>query len=1602
MPQPAENEKLLLIDRIAALAETAEPGARPADRFVREFYKNVPPDDILSRTPEDLLAAPTTLWQFMAERRPGRAKLRVLDPRDPANSWTAGRAVVQIVNDDMPFLVDSVTASLNHLALVVHLVIHPVVPVERDSSGKFIGLAQGLTGDLKESVMQIELSGPVNAERAQAILDALEPVLADVRAAVVDWGAMHKRIDQIADDLGNAALPVPASEAAEVAAFLTWLAANNFTFLGYREYAFDAEGLDVVPGVGRGILRNDSYLVFDGIRNFTTLSPDVQQFLRSPQLMMISKSNRRSTVHRSAQLDTIGIKTFDANGEVAGQKLIVGLFTSSSYNHPPRSIPVLRRKVQRCLERSGFAPDSHDGKALQHILDTYPRDELFQIDERELFQIALGILHLQERQRIALFVRQDPFERFVSALVYVPRDRLSADVRRRMTAILEQAFNGKLQSEMPHIEESALARIHFIITTVPGQMRPVEIGKVEQLLVEAGRVWADRLGDALVTTFGAEREAELLPRFAEALPNSYIERFSATAAVADIQHILAIEAGAPVALTLDRDRPGPSAALRLKTFHGGDPIALSDVLPMLENLGLKVINEIPFEVRPQGAERPIWIQEFEMLPRGGAAIDLVDVGPRFEEAFPAIWSGAVENDGFNRLVLLAGLSAREIIVLRSYCKILRQAGTAFSQAYMEDTIGLHAPIARLLVRLFEAQFDPASSNDERESTATAITQDIKAALEMVTNLDEDRILRSFLLLIRKSLRTNYYQRDAAGEPKPYLSIKLASQEIDLLPLPRPLVEIFVYSPRMEGCHLRGGKVARGGIRASDRKEDFRTEVLGLMKAQMVKNSVIVPVGSKGGFIVKRPPAAGDREAVNAEIVACYRILMCGLLDLTDTIEGDAIVPPPDVARRDADDPYLVVAADKGTATFSDIANGVAQDYGFWLGDAFASGGSVGYDHKVMGITAKGAWEAVKRHFREQGTDIQSSDFTCIGIGDMAGDVFGNGMLLSRHTKLVAAFNHQHIFIDPEPDPATSWAERKRLFDLKGSSWNDYDRSLLSSGGALYLRSAKSITLSAEARARFGVAEESLAPAQLIQTLLKQPIDLLWFGGIGTYVKASHESQAEAGDRANDALRVDAAQLKAKIVGEGANLAMTQRARIEYALKGGRLNTDAIDNSAGVDTSDHEVNIKIGVGNMLASGKLEPAARAAFLATMTDEVAGLVLEDNYLQTEALSLAEAEAPALLDQHVRLMRALERAGRLDRAIEFLPDDEALAQRAASKRGLTRPELAVLLAYAKNVTYADLLASSLPDAPELEAELVGYFPHRMQKLATDDLKTHRLRREIIATQIANAMINRMGPSFIVEMQSRTGRSPDDIARAYRITRDVFELPTLWREIEALDNKIPSAAQTQLLLEMKIVGERATRWLLQSGLPLDISSRIKEFAPGVKKLAAKLPGILPIGEQQLFDERKAPFIQAGVPEALAARTVALANLAAGLDIVRIDEATKVDVVEMGRLYYDTGERLGLDALRGATRAMPVSTSWQSLAAAAMLDDFYALQRDIVQRVLIESDGKGNHRLEAWMTRRQEAVGRMQEMIVEIGRSGPADLAMLTVASRQLRALTAG
>ena len=1578
-----DDRKTALIEQaVSAASGQADPGQ---DEFVRECYRHMPPADVVSQDPADLSAAARSLWHFGAEREPGKPKIRVLPP-GANGAWPTDRSVVQIINDDMRFLLASVTAALAGMGLDVRLVIHPALNVVRSGARRLSAAPDG--AGIGESMMQIELAGDVGEDRGTAIVSRLTAVLADVRSAVEAWPDMRAALGQMT--AGAMAAPVPAGEASETAAFLQWLD-DNFMFLGYREYNFGNNGPGIVAGAGRGLLRRDDFQVFDGLQVIAQASPNVQAFLAGPQLLLITKSSSKSSVYRPVPMDTVIVKTFEASGKTNGLKLLLGLFTAASYFHAPHEIPVLRNKVRQCLQRSGFPPVSHDGQALRRILDSFPRDELFQIDEPQLYETALGILYLKQRPRIRLFVLRDPFERFATCLVYLPRDRYNAEIRQRFSTLLEQAFAGTVVNDSTTFDE-ALACLHLVLATTTGQVTTVNVAELEQQLTEAARTWADRLSESLVQAQGERSAAETLRCFAAAFPAGYVERYATQDVVQDIARVQQVANGD--ALTLNLMPVGTD--LRLKTYHSGEPVALSDILPMLENLGVRVMNEIPFEVSPRG-ERPVWIQEFQL--RSAIPIPAEDTGALrlFEAALLEVWSGVSENDGFNRLVLSAELSARQIVVLRAYCKLLRQAGSSYSQAYMETTFSAHPNLARMLVKLFETQFAPASQSADTPAQEQAIHDEIIKALEQVENLDEDRIIRSYLLLIEKSLRTNYYQHEA-GLPKSYLSIKVASHEIDLLPLPRPLVEIFVYSPRMEGCHLRGGKVARGGIRWSDRREDFRTEVLGLMKAQMVKNAVIVPVGSKGGFVVKCPPAGG-RDALIAEGIACYKLLMCGLLDLTDNFHGAEIVPPVDVVRRDPDDPYLVVAADKGTATFSDIANGVSIDYGFWLGDAFASGGSVGYDHKAMGITAKGAWEAVKRHFREIGTDIQTTDFSCVGVGDMSGDVFGNGMLLSRHTRLIAAFNHMHILIDPDPDPATSWTERKRLFDLPRSTWGDYAAGLLSKGGAVYERKAKAIHLSPEACQRLGIEQESLSPQQLIQALLRQNVDLLWFGGIGTYVKAISETNADAGDRANDSLRVDAKTLRARVVGEGANLATTQRGRIEYALSGGRINTDAIDNSAGVDTSDHEVNIKIGVGDLIASGHIEAKHRSPFLAAMTAEVEQLVLADNYLQTLAVTLAEAQAPQSLDQHIRLMRAMERSGRLDRAVEFLPDDDALIQRAAAGRGLTRPEIAVLQAYAKNGLYGELLSSDLPDQPELRTKLLDYFPHAMHRLAPDVLAKHRLRREIIATTVANALVNRLGPAFIEETQIRTGRDPASIVRAYLIVCNVFELASVWRSIEALDNKVPATAQTQLLLSVASVIDQAVRWFLLSGQSLDISARTQQFQPGVHKLAAHVAELQGDSEQRLNATRREAYVASGAPADLADRILVLNALSTAMDIVEISEGTGRDIIDLARLYFGAGVSLGLLMLRRQARIMPAATEWQRLVVDTLVDDSYVQQRALVRHLVADGvDGSGDG-LEKWVGQRAGPGSPLQSVLTDIARASPPDLAMLTVASQRIRAV---
>ena len=1606
-----EHLKTELIERVAKIVQTKLKNAEAAaaERFVRAFYRNVPPTDIAQQSPEALYGVALSFWQFAQIRPTQQPRIRVFNPRQESHGWKSNHTVIEVVNDDMPFLVDSVTAALNGLGLTVHLVIHPTVAIRRDDTGRVE--PDGVEGSgARESFMHFEVDEQSDADVLAGIERSIEVTLGSVRVAVEDWQPMLQVVRGMCARLQENPPKAEQEEVEEAIAFLEWILNNNFTMLGFREYDYAGRGAArklVVADGGLGLLRDKERQVFENWRDNKPLPTELQALAESPGLIWISKSNEQSPVHRSVHMDVIGLKKYDEKGRVVGEQLIVGLFTSAAYSLNPRNIPLLRRKLERVKERSRFASASHDYKALAHILENYPRDELLQIDEDLLHTNAIGILHLQERQRIALFVRQDPFERFITALVYVPRERYNTELRRRFVEILERAFMGKVVAFTPQLSpESVLAQVLFIVKTTPGSIPLYSIDDIEAALQESARSWTDKLREALIEAKGEEAGLRLDRRYGSAFAPGYRANYTPGMAVFDIDMIEHALSSKELGLHLHRPIEGHENELRLKVYHLGGPMPLSDVLPTLENMGLKVIAEEPFEVRTTNPDSTVWMHDFEAHSRVGAVPDVAAVREAFQAALSRVVRGEVEDDGFNKLVLGVGLSWREVVVLRAACKYLLQARIPFSQAYMEQTLGANPELARLIVRLFVARFDPAAA---ARKLVGQLQDEIATALDSVANLDQDRILRRFANFVGSTLRTNFYQDDSDGRQKGYVSFKIDSRSIEELPEPRPMVEVFVYSPWMEGCHLRGGKVARGGIRWSDRREDFRTEILGLVKAQMVKNAVIVPVGSKGGFVCKRLPDGTDRQALMDEVVRCYRTLMCGLLDLTDNLAGQKVVPPRDVIRHDGDDPYLVVAADKGTATFSDIANDISKSYGFWLGDAFASGGSAGYDHKVMGITARGAWESVKRHFRELGRNIQQEPFTVIGVGDMSGDVFGNGMLLSEQIQLTAAFNHLHIFVDPEPDAATSFAERQRLFDMPRSSWTDYDEKLISQGGGVFDRRAKSIVITPEMKARFGIDADSLTPHELIRSLLKSPADLLWFGGIGTYIKSSSESQADADDRANDVVRVNASEVRAKVIGEGANLGVTQRARVEFARQGGFVNTDFIDNSAGVDASDHEVNIKIVLDDVVANGDMTEKQRNKLLSDMTDDVARLVLNDNYLQSQAITLAGMQAPQLLDQQWRTMRAMERSGRLDRAIEFLPDDEEIAERKAARSGLTRPEYAVLFSYAKLALYDEILPTDLPDDPYLARDLSRYFPDELQERAPETIKRHRLRREIVATYITNSLVNRVGATFVHALQAQTGRKVSDIARAYIVARDAFGLRPEWRAIEALDNQVAASVQAEMALNLEHLVERSTVWFLRnSATPFDIAAIIDRFSKGIGELAEGIAEIVTVNEQETIRERVRRLVAADVPSDLAETIGSVEVMASACDIVGAAESGGVPVRDAGRVYFEIGSRLGIDWLRQTAQGIRVDSNWQQLAVNAIVDDTYGHQVSMTEDIL-DIAGSGALTKEAaaemidtWISGRISAVERCDALVEELRTATEVDLAMLTVANRELRALAAG
>ncbi len=1605
MPGTIPAARQHLIDDIAKLARKTRGASLPLPAFVQAYYRGVGEDDLQLRNAAAFAASAAGHLEFGTVRRPGEPKVRVFNPEQARDGWQSPFTIVEVVTDDMPFLVDSLAVVLGDSRLPIQLMIHPVLRVARNRRGKLLSMEERESAlGTMESWQHVAVPRIGDPARHEALRLNILRTLEDVRLAVLDWPAIRKRALDIAKEV-NAGVPaIPRREEKEAVEFLDWLTDNHFTFLGYREYKLErTRSMDLlvpVPRSGLGLLRTGAGRPKP---KPTILTGELQRKAREVALLIVTKANSVSTVHRATYLDYVGIKTFDEGGRVTGERRFIGLFTSSTYSTSPREIPLLRHKVQRVVDHIGVSPTSHDGKALMQVLETFPRDELFQSTVPELVRTTRGIVNLYERQRVRLFARRDPYQRFFSCLLYVPRDHYNTQVRERIERILLEELAGVDLESQVQISESALARLHILVRTDPARSVVAEVERIERRITAAMRTWTDHLRDELHAQLSPEVADQLTARFEDAFPVAYEEDVPPAEAIRDLQELAALADG-PTALGMEL-RPGDTAsgALHLRLYRRDQPVAMSDILPLLENFDLRILNERPYRVAPTDGST-LWIQDIEVKHAGGRTLDPELEGRRFEQAFFAVHHGQAESDGFNRLILAAGLDWRQALILRAVCRYLLQTGIPFSQRYMEEVLARNPSIAARLAWTFESRFDPDLKPATRASQVRAFAEDIDDALEKVTSPDDDRILRSFRAVIMATLRTNHYQRGADGQPKPYLSFKLDPKLLPELPKPRPMFEIWVYSPRVEGVHLRMGKVARGGLRWSDRREDFRTEVLGLMKAQNVKNTLIVPVGAKGGFVPKQMPAGASREEVQREGTECYRIFIRGLLDITDNVRGDKLIPPARAVRYDPDDPYLVVAADKGTATFSDTANALAAEYDFWLGDAFASGGSAGYDHKKMGITAKGAWECVKRHFRELDLDTQSHDFTVAGIGDMAGDVFGNGMLLSPHIRLVAAFNHQHIFLDPEPDAARTFNERERLFNLPRSSWSDYDTKLISKGGGVFPRNAKEIALSPQARLLLGIDAAKATPAEIIRAILKLPVDLLWNGGIGTYVKASWEANSAVGDRTNDAVRVNGCDLRCKVVGEGGNLGFSQLGRIEYSLRGGRMNTDFVDNSGGVDCSDHEVNIKILLKAAQEGSRMTTAERNRLLESMTEDVGQLVLRDNYLQSQAISLLQAGAPERLGEHAHFIRSLELDGVLDRALEYLPNSEEIEDRRRAGLGLVRPELAMLLSYAKIALSAQLIQSDVPEDPYLSQELDRYFPPRLARRYGKLLGEHRLKREIIVTATTNSIVNRMGPTFVARTQQDTGADAATVARAYSIAREVFEVRDLWVAIERLDNKAAATLQYGMVHDTIGLIRQATYWLIQRHRStLGIEQQVARLRPGIQELTRAPLQWLDGAARASFEARSAELAKAGVPADLSRRIAACNALHSGPDIVELAESRKLTVDAAAKAYFAIGGYFRLDWLRKHIEGLDTEGHWHAVARGSLREALFEVHRTLAQGVLESSREKDPVKsLDKWLARNKAAAEHARAVINDIrAQTTGIDFASLSVALQAVRRVAA-
>lgn len=1575
--------------------------------FVKRYFLSCSLDDLEERSAQELYAIVLSHWKFIHHRNPGEAKVKIFNPSNEKDGWKSTHTAIQVSHDDIPFLVDSIRMAVNRYGYQIHFIIHfGGLKVIRDKNNDIVDmLPPGVVkaGASTEAPIYLEIDNLSDPAAMKNLESDIFRVLEDVQVAVADWSKMVGRVEACLQELQDTPPQnLDPAEIAESCDFLRWLINNNFTFLGSREYKLIGNGtaraLQAIPGTGLGVLRDE--ISHASAKSYVDLPPQARKMALSKNILIIAKTNTTSTVHRLTYTDYIGVKKFNPEGVLIGEWRFIGLYTSTAYHSSPRQIPFLRHKVDKVLDDLGYPPNSHDGKEAVHILETLPRDDLFQASQEELSYLTLAIIQLKERKRIRLLVRRDAFYRYFSCLVYVPREIFTTDLAISMQDILMEAFKGLEASFTTYFSDSVLARIHFLIRVNPKTPVDYDVHALEKKLIEVARSWTDDLKSQLIKGYGESLGLQYYSKYNKAFPGSYTEYYRPHEALEDIKSIESLSKEHPLAMRFSKLHD-EDTTLSLKLFHADQVIPLSDVLPILENMGLRIIGEHPHLVRSKDGKR-IWINDLDMSYAKNRDIDIEDIRDTFQEAFAKIWFNEAENDGFNRLVLNANLTWQETAMLRAYTKYLRQTGFTFSQNYIEEALTNNTEISKALVQLFILRFDPSYQVGNRSDPQELLNY-IEQSLDLVNSLDEDKILRRLLEVIQATLRTNYFQKKENGDSKSYLSFKLDPNKITDLPLPRPKYEIFVYSPRIEGVHLRAGKVARGGLRWSDRREDFRTEILGLMKAQQVKNTLIVPEGAKGGFVVKQSQTEElSRDDYLKEGIKCYSTFIRGLLDITDNVVKGKVITPADTVRYDDEDPYLVVAADKGTATFSDIANNIAREYKFWLDDAFASGGSVGYDHKKMGITSRGVWISVKRHFRELEINPEQMDFTVVGIGDMAGDVFGNGMLMSNHIKLIGAFNHQHIFLDPDPDPVASFEERKRLFNLPRSTWLDYNPNLLSTGGGIFNRNAKAIKLTPEIKHVLNTRKDSMAPNELIRAMLKTPVDLIWNGGIGTFVKSSTETNLDVGDRTNDAIRIDANELNTRVIAEGGNLGLTQLARIEYSLQDGIVNTDFIDNSGGVNCSDHEVNIKILLNQLVAAGKMTYEERNKLLEQMTDEVAALVLHDNYEQTQMLSLEASVSLQTMDLFRQYMNELDKNGRLNRSLEYLPDDKTLMERKATNKPLTHPEIAILLAYCKMYLKQDILASDLPEDPHFIKYLLSSFPKALREHYLPEMKKHSLRREIIATQLCKSITDRMGINFVDRLQRETGASIPNIIRAFAIAENIFRMEDLWHQIMELDYKVDITVQYKMMLQIYYLIRRATRWFLRNRKQqIDIQKIVDTFSPPIAELSEHLGELLDGPENDALFLSISYLTEKGVPEELAKKVAASNVLFTALDIAEGARRYDLPLFDVAKSYYLLGNRLELNWLRELMNTYSVETQWDELARAGFRDDLDRVQRKLCERVLnIKAREVANksieERINIWFNRHQFLLERWQKLIADMRITEPTSFVAYSVVLREL------